>query len=113
METVKMDIWAIPSDDSDQGFDLMLMPPKKSWTMGSAEVKIGTTVVQFEPPEEMSREEMTRKAIETLRDKQKQIRAESHREIQKLEEQITNLLMLPHMKAEDDENTIILSEAIK
>lgn len=113
METVKMDIWAIPNADSDQGFDLMLVPPSKSWWMSGADVKIGTTVVQFDPPEEMSREEMTRKAIETLRDKQQQIRATSHREIQKLEEKIKDLLMLPHMKAEDDENTIILSEAIK
>ena len=69
---------------------------------------LGTTSVSFSSPENMSREEMAIKAIETLREKQKGIEADAHRRVMKLEERIRSLLMLTH---QPDDNVVILREA--
>lgn len=99
-EHVKMDIWAVADADADDGFRLILVPPEKKWWMNDDDVKIGTETVTYHPPENMSREEMARKAVETLRDRQKQIQAEAQRKVMKLQERINNLLQLTHQPEE-------------
>ena len=96
MATAKLDIWAVSDPDEKEGFKLMLMPPEKKWYMNESDVRIDTVVVQYAPPEGMDREQMAMKAVETLRDKQKQIQAEAQKRITKLESKINDLLMISH-----------------
>jgi hypothetical protein len=103
---IKMDIWAVPDPDNPEGFGLTLIPPDRGFWMGNNDVKLGTTSVTFYPPENMSREEMVLKAIETLRDKQKEILARAQRDITKLDARINQLLMLTHQP--DPGNVVVL-----
>jgi len=104
----EMLIYAVPSDSSPEGFELILMPPEKKWYMNDSDVCVGSTIVSFLPPDNMSRDELAAKAIETLRDKQKQAMAEAQRRCDKLQAQINQLLMISYKKpeAENDSNVI-------
>ena len=105
---VKMDVWAIPDHNAEEGYVLDLVPGRHRYYMSEDCVMLGTTSVSFSSPENMSREEMAIKAIETLREKQKGIEADAHRRVMKLEERIRSLLMLTH---QPDDNVVILREA--
>lgn len=96
IEFAKLDIWAIADADEKEGFKLRLVPPEYSWYMGSTDVKVGTTSVQYMPPDNMSREEMCIKAVATLKEKQVQVRARAELEINKLEARIQELLLLTY-----------------
>ena len=104
----EMLIYAVSNADAKEGFDLMLIPPEKKWYMNDGDVCIGATVVSFMPPENMSREDMAIKAVETLRDRQKQTMAEAQRKYDQLQVKINQLLMITHRQpdAENDSNVI-------
>lgn len=107
MRYTKMDIWAIPDADEREGFRLELMPTSRSWCMSESDVRLGTASVPFQVPDDMSHEEMVRKAVETLRDRQKQILAEARRRVTALDARINELLMLTHNpEPQSDDNVI-------
>lgn len=105
---VKLDIWAIPDVEAEDGFVLNLIAQRHKYYMSEDCVMLGTTSVSFAPPENMSREDMALKAVETLREKQKGIEADAHRRVMKLEQRIRSLLMLTHQPMD---NVVVLREA--
>lgn len=108
-----MCIYAVPNADAKDGFEMILVPPDRRWWMNEQDVMIGMTTVSFDPPENMSREDMAIKAVETLKDKQKQIMAESQMRINKLQERINQLLLITHHKPEaqnDSDSNVIVGE---
>lgn len=101
----KMCLYARPNDDSESGFDWLLIEERHRWFMNDHDVMMDTVVVEFFPPEDMSTDEITMKAIETMREKQKQIRADANMRVNKLEAKINNLLRITH-QPEQSENII-------
>lgn len=99
--------YARPDLESKTGFKLMLIEKDQRYYMESDDVCIATVPVEYFPPEEMNYEEFIKKAIESLRDKQKQVLATAELEVQRLEEKINNLMMLPHFKPDTAGTDII------
>lgn len=106
----KMTLFARPDADAEHGFILMPVHPTHEYWMRDSDIKVDTVNIEYLPPQNMSREEMIQKAVITLRDKQKQIRAEAHKEVQKLEEKINEMLLLTHQP--EPESTVIDLEIV-
>ena len=96
MIEAKMLVFARPDPEEKSGFKLLLIEPDFKWWMKSEDVRIDTVSVRYRAPDNMSHEEFIRKAIESLRDKQKQVQAEAALKMAKLDEQIKSLLLLTY-----------------
>lgn len=108
----KMCIYAVPDADEDEGFRFALIPENRRWWMDEQDVCVGVTVVSFDPPDNMSREQMALKAVETLRDKIKQTQADAQMKINKLQTKIDGLLLLTYQSDDvlaDTDNIVDIS----
>lgn len=94
-----MCIYAVPDPKQKEGFKLELVAPHRKWWMNDSDVMVGVTTVSYEPPEDMSREDLAIKAVETLRDRQKQAMAEAQMKYDKLQVRINELLMITHQSS--------------
>lgn len=99
MNKITMDIWAVPDSEEEDGFRLTLMPPEKAWYMGEQDVNLGSAEAHFEPPENMTREQMAMKAVETLQARQKKIEADAVKKVNELQVRINQLRLLTHEAA--------------
>ena len=66
-----------------------------------ADIHIGDVDVMLALPTELNEDELRRRAIMTLRDKQATIRANAHKEVELLEEKINQLTLLVHIVPEE------------
>lgn len=106
----KLEIWAMHDDEAPDGFEMALRNPTDTFYVSSdRNVKVGMTTVTFMPPADMSREKMIQFAVETLRDKQRQIRARAEMEINKLEARIKELLLLTYQPEEDSPHDEVIT----
>lgn len=99
---VKLLCYARPDDKAENGFKLLLVEPDFKWYTNEDDVCIATVPVEYYPPENMNYEEFVRKAVESLRDKQKQTLAAAQRQVDIYEEKINKLLMLTHQPKDDN-----------
>ena len=98
----KMFLYARPDADEDNGFKLILVPEIFKYYTDASDVMIDVVSVEYMPPGNLSYQEMVIKAVETLRDKQKQILASAHRSIAQLDDKINTMLLLTHQSTSDD-----------
>ena len=106
----KMLCYARPDESAEFGFNLLLVEPVMKYWMSDTDICIDTVPVEYLPPNNMSREQLILKAIETMRDKQKQILARAEREVQHLEERINQLQLLTY---QPQDNNVIDIQATK
>ena len=92
----KMHLFVRPDSGADSGMEFFLVPEHMRYWAGSSSVRIGETDVVFSIPDNLSEDEMRQKAIETFRDKQKEIRAQAHKEVEELEQKIRELTLLTY-----------------
>ena len=92
-----LQVWALPRSDWEMRQKPELEPFKfsvrtdKPWSEGA--VKVHEADVKIVIPEGI---DITTMAIETLREAQKEVRAEADKKVSSLADQINNLLMLEH-----------------
>jgi len=96
-----IDIWAVTNQNSDKGFDFKLIPKNKAYWMTDGDVNMGEVEVHFDPPADLDHQTLALKAIETLREKQADARAECEMRIKDLDEKIEKLLMITHQPEEE------------
>jgi len=106
----KMFLYARPNEDAENGFQLILVTEQFRYYMHDENVLLDTVVVEYMPPVDLSYEQMIVKAVQTLRDKQKQILAESHRKIAQLDEKINKMLLLTDQSKSDSSDVVISAE---
>lgn len=94
--------YARPNADEETGFKLLLVEKDLKWWMNDEDICIATVPVEYFPPDDMSEEELIMKAIESLRDKQKQILADAQYQVHKLDEKINKMLLLTHQPKDDN-----------
>ena len=68
----QMCVYAVPDENESIGFRFQLVPKNKKWWMDDVDVCVGETEVEYSPPSDLTKEQLVLKAIETLKDKQKQ-----------------------------------------
>ena len=91
----KMHLFVRPDSTADSGMEFFVVPEHmRYWASGNDNVRIGETDVLFSIPDNLSEDELRQKAIETFRDKQKEIRAKAHKQVAELEEKIRELMLL-------------------
>ena len=98
--TQQIAIFAVPNETAAKGFDLQICPINKLWWMNDGDIKLSDqpVTVYVDIPDEKT---LIVKAVETLRDRQKAILAESQQNVDKLQDRIDKLLMLAHKRYEN------------
>lgn len=86
-----------PDSDEEDGFVYFVTDPAYgySWTQDH-DINIGDVDVSFNVPNDLTEDELRRKAIDTLKDKQDAIRAKAFRDIEALQNRIDEMLLLTH-----------------
>jgi hypothetical protein len=98
--------FARPDEQEPNGFKLILVDKDMRYWMNDEDINIATVPVEYFPPENMNKEELVLKAIESLRDKQKQILANAQRHVDQLNEKINQLQMLTYQPLDESDNVI-------
>ena len=88
-------IYAVPDKEEPKGFRLQCCPDKIRWYMSDDAILLCTqeNVFYVDIPDEKT---LILKAVETLRDRQKQVLANAQVSIDQLQEKINNLLRLEY-----------------
>jgi len=79
---------------SPTGMSFFLVPQRYEYYPGDECIKLGEVEVTYLYPMKLSEEELRKKAIETLKDKQQRVMAEAFKRTQALEIKINQLLLL-------------------
>lgn len=90
-----LNLWVIADPTEEEGFRYMLTD--KSHYMYSDEIFIDEVIVDFNPPENLSEDDLRKKAIQTLKDQQQKILADAQMRSNKLQEKIDKMLLLTHV----------------
>ena len=111
MLTETMCIYAVPDDNEEIGFKFRLIPKRRKWWMNDNDICVGETEVSYSPPSNMTKEQLVMKAIETLKDKQKETMANAQLKYNSLQAKINKFQLLTHQPTEteiDGEVEVIL-----
>lgn len=100
----QMHLFVRPDSESKSGMLFFLVPDHMRYWTSSSDVRIGQTEVLFDIPDDLSEDQLREKAIETFRDKQKEIRAQAHKEVIELEEKIRELQLLTFVPEPPEKN---------
>ena len=103
-KTEEMHIFVKPNleaDNKDDEFKFMLTNKEHKYNFYSDEIDLCTIEVQYNVPVELDRDFLIRQAVQTLKDKIVEERAQSEKRVQRLSEKVDALLMLPHLREED------------
>lgn len=93
--TIEMIIFAVPDKEAESGFITRLVSKFHRYYMGNDCVELENVDISYEEPD-LTRGELVAKAVETLRNKQKNAIAEAERLSTDLQVMIDRLLMIEH-----------------
>ena len=93
--TEELNVIMTPDNSAVQGFRVELLPDRWIFLISDEQVNIGKHNVSTELTLP-SHQELTQRTIDTLRNKQREVAAESYRKEQELEDKIQSLLVLTH-----------------
>lgn len=92
----KMKLFVRADNESSTGMRFLAVNALHEYWMGDADIKLGEIEVSYSPPEGLDESELRRKAISTLQDKQKRVRAEAEVSCLQLQSQIEKLMLLSY-----------------
>ena len=101
-----MSIYAVPDSQESIGFKFKLIPQEKKWWMHDEDICVGEVEVEYDPPSDMTKDQLVLKAIETLKDKQTQAMASAQVKYNELQEKINKLTLISHNPSDVDDSII-------
>lgn len=104
MPVSTMAIMLRPDKDEPDGMGFYLWPVNRLYYCDDDDVKIAEIDVPFEVPGDMTHEDIAKKAVETLEEKQKNEWARAQRRVDMLQIRINKLRMLTHQPAPENIN---------
>lgn len=92
-------VYAKPCTDNEVGYELCLVNKEHKYWMNDQDILIQEVSCYVNLPT-LDRAQLAQQAINTLRDKQKRIKADAYKEEMRLEKLVQELLTLPYIPEE-------------